>query len=97
MAFLVFLSTNEWASTWATVGVLFDEEMSRTIIGLVWFGRYKTRDDFVADVRLMFANCVTFNEDDSPVGKAGHGLRTFFDARWQELTASSSSSSPPLE
>ncbi len=49
--------------------------------------RYKTRDDFYADVQLMFVNCVTFNEDDSPVGKAGHSMKTFFDEGWAELIA----------
>jgi len=48
---------------------------------------YKTRDDFCADLHLMFNNCVTFNEDDSPVGKAGFSLKTYFDARWAELIA----------
>lgn len=32
----------------------------------------------------MFNNCETFNEDDSPVGKAGHSLRSFFEAKWNE-------------
>ncbi|XP_057373680.1 bromodomain adjacent to zinc finger domain protein 2B-like [Daphnia carinata] len=50
-------------------------------------GIYKTRDDFCADLQLMFVNCVTFNEDDSPVGKAGHSMKTFFDSRWAELIA----------
>ena len=49
--------------------------------------RFKTRDDFCADIQLMFDNCVTFNEDDSPVGKAGHSMKTFFDSRWAELIA----------
>jgi len=48
---------------------------------------YKTRDDFCADLHLMFNNCVTFNEDESPVGKAGFSLKTYFDARWAELIA----------
>lgn len=48
--------------------------------------RYKSRDDFIADVRLIFDNCEMFNEDDSPVGKAGHSLRKFFEARWVDLT-----------
>jgi len=41
---------------------------------------YKTRTEFLADIRLIFDNCLTFNEDDSPVGKAGHNLRLFFEA-----------------
>lgn len=50
-------------------------------------GGYKTREEFVADLHLMFVNCVTFNEDDSPVGKAGHAMKSFFDSRWAELIA----------
>lgn len=49
---------------------------------------YKSRDDFVADVRQIFDNCELFNEDDSPVGKAGHGMRKYFELRWAELTDS---------
>lgn len=48
---------------------------------------YKTRDEFVDDVRLIFTNCELFNEDDSPVGKAGHALRNHFETRWSELTS----------
>ncbi|XP_063978157.1 bromodomain adjacent to zinc finger domain protein 2B isoform X6 [Diachasmimorpha longicaudata] len=47
---------------------------------------YKSRDEFCADVRQMFINCEVFNEDDSPVGKAGHGMRSFFENRWTEIT-----------
>jgi len=47
---------------------------------------YKSRDEFVDDVRLIFTNCEMFNEDDSPVGKAGHALRNHFETRWAELT-----------
>ncbi|XP_018304434.1 bromodomain adjacent to zinc finger domain protein 2B isoform X12 [Mycetomoellerius zeteki] len=52
---------------------------------------YKSRDEFCADVRQMFINCEVFNEDDSPVGKAGHGMRSFFEMRWTEITGT-----PPL-
>jgi len=48
-------------------------------------GAYKSRADFYADVELIFDNCETFNEDESPVGRAGHSLRAFFDKRWKEL------------
>ncbi|XP_075169426.1 bromodomain adjacent to zinc finger domain 2B toutatis isoform X2 [Haematobia irritans] len=47
---------------------------------------YKNREDFCVDVRQIFDNCEMFNEDDSPVGKAGHGMRKFFEMRWAELT-----------
>lgn len=56
------------------------------ILILISFCSYKSRDEFIADVRLIFDNCEIFNEDDSPVGKAGHSLRKFFESRWIELT-----------
>ena len=46
--------------------------------------RYKNKDEFVSDVRLIFDNCETFNEDESPVGQAGHNLRAFFESKWKE-------------
>lgn len=46
---------------------------------------YKTKEQYAADIRLMFDNCVTFNEDNSPVGQAGHELRAFFENKWHEL------------
>ncbi|XP_018573491.1 bromodomain adjacent to zinc finger domain protein 2B isoform X3 [Anoplophora glabripennis] len=52
--------------------------------------QYKSKEEFCADVRQIFNNCETFNEDDSPVGKAGHCMRQFFEARWNELSMSHS-------
>lgn len=52
---------------------------------------YKSRDDFITDVRQIFDNCEVFNEDDSPVGTAGHGMRKYFELRWAELTEKHSS------
>ncbi|KAL0268350.1 UNVERIFIED_CONTAM: hypothetical protein PYX00_010324 [Menopon gallinae] len=54
-------------------------------------GVYKTKEEFVFDVRQIFNNCETFNEDDSPVGKAGHAMRSYFEARWGELMSQKSS------
>lgn len=51
-------------------------------------GMYKVREEFREDVNLIFKNCQIFNEDDSPVGKAGRLMRTFFESRWAELTSS---------
>ncbi|XP_050306247.1 bromodomain adjacent to zinc finger domain protein 2B isoform X3 [Anthonomus grandis grandis] len=51
---------------------------------------YKSREDFCTDVRQIFNNCETFNEDDSPVGKAGHCMRQFFEAKWNELCSNHS-------
>ena len=47
---------------------------------------YKLRDEFVNDVSLIFSNCELFNEDDSPVGKAGHAMKRHFETRWAQLT-----------
>ncbi|CAF2096983.1 unnamed protein product [Rotaria magnacalcarata] len=44
--------------------------------------QYTKRDEFLNDVELLLNNCEYFNEDDSPVGQAGHLLRTFFQAQW---------------
>ena len=44
--------------------------------------QYTKRDDFLNDVQLILNNCEYYNEDDSPVGEAGHVLRTFFEAQW---------------
>nr|XP_024218419.1 bromodomain adjacent to zinc finger domain protein 2B isoform X4 [Halyomorpha halys] len=60
----------------------------QTISKRLSHNEYKSRDDFVSDVRLIFDNCETFNEDNSPVGKAGHSLRLYFETKWAELTNS---------
>ncbi|PIO59581.1 Bromodomain protein, partial [Teladorsagia circumcincta] len=46
---------------------------------------YETPEDFAADMELMFSNCRTFNEDDSPVGMAGANLHKFYHKRWRQL------------
>ncbi|KAJ9583619.1 hypothetical protein L9F63_022042, partial [Diploptera punctata] len=56
--------------------------------------QYKNREEFCADVRLIFNNCETFNEDDSPVGKAGHSMRSFFETRWSELCTNHPKNNP---
>ena len=44
--------------------------------------QYKKREEFSHDVELILNNCEYYNEDDSPVGQAGHVLRTFFQKQW---------------
>ncbi|XP_012935525.1 uncharacterized protein LOC101848029 [Aplysia californica] len=46
---------------------------------------YQHRQDFAADIRLIFNNCETFNEDESEVGQAGFTMRQFFEKRWLEI------------
>ena len=47
--------------------------------------RYKTKESFYTEVRLVFDNCQAFNMDDSPIGRAGHALRSFFESRCSEV------------
>lgn len=47
--------------------------------------RYTDPELFIADCRLIFDNCETFNEDESEVVKAGRNLRDFIETRWKEL------------
>ncbi|XP_052093544.1 bromodomain adjacent to zinc finger domain protein 2B-like isoform X6 [Mytilus californianus] len=56
---------------------------------------YKTRGEFASDTRLVFNNCMIFNEDESDVGKAGHTMRKFFEQRWKDLLLSSDSTEQP--
>jgi len=50
--------------------------------------KYENEPQFVNDVKKMFDNCRTFNEDDSAIGKSGHALRRYFNKRWKELKES---------
>ena len=58
-------------------------QLSKTLLSF----SYKGKDDFKEDVEAIFKNCQVFNEDDSPVGKCGKNMKTFFQRRWTDLTA----------
>ncbi|XP_067880764.1 bromodomain adjacent to zinc finger domain protein 2A-like isoform X2 [Heterodontus francisci] len=60
-----------------------------TIRGKLISGKYLSCKEFAADTTLVFDNCMTFNEDDSEVGRAGHVMRKFFESRWAEFYHSS--------
>ncbi|XP_006872091.1 PREDICTED: bromodomain adjacent to zinc finger domain protein 2B [Chrysochloris asiatica] len=47
-------------------------------------GQYLNLETFALDVRLVFDNCETFNEDDSDIGRAGHSMRKFFEKKWTD-------------
>ncbi|XP_061819946.1 tripartite motif-containing protein 66 isoform X1 [Nerophis lumbriciformis] len=46
---------------------------------------YKSPDQFVADVYLMFHNCAKFNYPDSEVAQAGRSLEAFFATKLEEV------------
>nr|XP_056717573.1 bromodomain adjacent to zinc finger domain protein 2B isoform X7 [Euleptes europaea] len=48
-------------------------------------GQYPNFEAFAVDVRLVFDNCETFNEDDSDIGQAGHNMRKHFEKKWTEI------------
>uniref|UniRef100_A0A670YV29 Bromodomain adjacent to zinc finger domain 2B n=1 Tax=Pseudonaja textilis TaxID=8673 RepID=A0A670YV29_PSETE len=48
-------------------------------------GQYPNLEAFAIDVRLVFDNCETFNEDDSDIGRAGHNMRKHFEKKWTEI------------
>ncbi|KAK8849657.1 hypothetical protein IAR55_004992 [Kwoniella newhampshirensis] len=63
-------------------------------------GMYATRQEFVADIRLIIANCYTYNvAPTSPVRKAGEAFEKVFDSIWMktEHTLSSSAASARRE
>ncbi|XP_051022044.1 bromodomain adjacent to zinc finger domain protein 2B [Acomys russatus] len=47
-------------------------------------GQYPSFETFALDVRLVFDNCETFNEDDSDIGRAGHSMRKYFEKKWTD-------------
>uniref|UniRef100_A0A663FF90 Bromodomain adjacent to zinc finger domain 2B n=1 Tax=Aquila chrysaetos chrysaetos TaxID=223781 RepID=A0A663FF90_AQUCH len=49
------------------------------------FNMYPNLEAFSLDVRLVFDNCETFNEDDSDIGRAGHNMRKYFEKKWTEI------------
>ncbi|XP_075685449.1 bromodomain adjacent to zinc finger domain protein 2B isoform X11 [Rhinoderma darwinii] len=48
-------------------------------------GQYPNFESFALDIRLVFNNCETYNEDDSEIGRAGHKMRIHFEKRWTEI------------
>lgn len=47
--------------------------------------RYYTADEFVAEVRLIFSNCVTFNGPEHAVSLMGKRLETVFDKQIKQM------------
>ncbi|CAF3983194.1 unnamed protein product [Rotaria magnacalcarata] len=64
----------------------------RTIKGKL--NSYANISEFLADVRLMFHNCSTFNRPESEIGKSGRTLSKAFD-EWLEKYCSNSQISIP--
>lgn len=49
--------------------------------------RYNHVDEFIADVRLIFTNCVLFNGPDHPITAMGKRVEAVFDKQIKQLPA----------
>lgn len=47
--------------------------------------RYNSADEFIADVRLVFTNCITFNGPDHAISVAGKHVEGVFDKQIKQL------------
>lgn len=47
--------------------------------------RYLNADDFIADVRLIFSNCLTFNGPDHAVTMMGKRVEEVFDKQIKQM------------
>ncbi|KAI6136923.1 Bromodomain-containing protein [Pisolithus sp. B1] len=47
--------------------------------------RYNSADEFIADVRLVFTNCITFNGPDHAISVAGKHVEAVFDKQIKQL------------
>ncbi|TSK13189.1 Transcription intermediary factor 1-alpha [Bagarius yarrelli] len=46
---------------------------------------YRSTDDFVADMRLIFKNCATFHKEDTEMSSVGANLESFFEEQLKLL------------
>ena len=57
----------------------------RTVRSRIKLGQYEQLDDFLADMQLIFSNCLRYHKRHSELGKAGATLKKFFDRRCSDL------------
>ena len=57
----------------------------RTIDQNIKSNRYKSVDSFMTDVRLMFNNCRTYNEEGSDIYNDANTLETVLTNKYKEL------------
>jgi hypothetical protein len=47
--------------------------------------RYQTADELIADIELIYANCLLYNDDKSPIGRGANRQRAAFRKYLQRL------------
>ena len=57
----------------------------RTVKTHIKCGDYKTIDDFIQDMLLIFSNSIKYHKRQSEIGKAGGALRRYFQKRCSDL------------
>ncbi|KAF7339672.1 Bromodomain-containing protein [Mycena sanguinolenta] len=58
--------------------------------------RYSTSDDFIADVHLIFKNCLLFNGADHPISAKAQHLEEVFEKQIKNLPAPAEVKPPPI-
>ncbi|KAL1762446.1 Bromodomain-containing protein [Schizophyllum commune] len=59
--------------------------------------RYRTAEEFVADVRLIFYNCYTFNGPDHAISAMGKRVEEVFDKQIKNMPPPGDSMPPPVK
>lgn len=59
--------------------------------------RYNHADEFITDVRQIFANCVTFNGPDHPITAMGKRVETVFDKQIKQMPVAEEVCKPASE
>jgi len=59
--------------------------------------RYQTADQFIADVRLVFTNCVKFNGPEHAISQMGGRVEELFDKSIKNLPPPEEAKPPPVE
>ncbi|THV05961.1 Bromodomain-containing protein [Dendrothele bispora CBS 962.96] len=59
--------------------------------------RYYTADDFIADVRLIMSNCITFNGPDHVITQMGKRVEEVFDKQIKNLPPAEQPKAPPVK
>ncbi|KAI0082226.1 Bromodomain-containing protein [Panus rudis PR-1116 ss-1] len=59
--------------------------------------RYRNADEFVADVRLIFSNCLTFNGPEHPITAMGKRVEAVFDKQIKQMPPPEEVKSPVVK
>ena len=58
---------------------------------------YKSPDEFVAEMNLIFSNCFKFNPSGTPVNQMGQKFKALFEEKWKERPSLQRDQRPSME